>query len=239
MSLDKPDRTDLYQGYEAWKGWSETFVFDPEEAAYFEGEMRGIRIDDAEVLEIGFGAGRFLAWARARGARVAGTEINAVLLDAARRFGVELLPVDLQQIAGDHRGRFDTVVAFDVFEHFSFDEIVAGLHCVDTMLKPGGTLLLRFPNGQSPFGLAPQNGDPTHKSALSRSIFEQLIQTTSLDVERYGAVYRIGAQTFGRRAIRSVRATLRDAISALLNWTYSQSIPWDPVVVLVLRKTLP
>lgn len=228
---------DLYAGYETWKGWTETFAFTAEEAEYFAGETRGVKIADADLLEIGFGAGRFLAWAHAEGARVAGTEINAALLEAARASGVEIVPPNIENQAHDHRERFDTIVAFDVFEHFSLAEIIARLGAAETMLKPGGHLLLRFPNGQSPFGLAPQNGDPTHKAALSRGIFEQLIQGTSLRVIRYAASHRIAGPSGGKRLARALRGALRDAISTALNWIYAQDIPWDPVVVLALEKT--
>ncbi len=238
--IDKTDpgpTTDLYQAYETWKGWDKPFTVTPEEALYFAGETCGARIEGGDVLEIGFGSGSFLAWARERGARVAGTEINAVLLAAARHFGVELLAADFETVADRHASRFDTIVAFDVFEHFTLDEIVPRLAATATMLKPGGHLLLRFPNAQSPFGLAPQNGDPTHKTALSRSVFEQLIQGTSFAIVRYTPSYRIGGGGLAKRLVRRLRYGARDLIGGLLNAVYAQDIPWDPVVVLVLRKT--
>ncbi len=227
---------DLYQGYETWKGWTKPFTYTAEDAAYFAGESRGTKIEGGDVLEIGFGSGSCLAWARARGARVAGTEINPILIEAARSFGVELLPADFETVAGRHASRFDAIIAFDVFEHFALAEIAARLEATETMLKPGGHLILRFPNAQSPFGLAPQNGDPTHKSALSRSAFEQLIQGTSFEIVRYAPSYRIGGGGPATRLVRRLRYMARDLIGGLLNAIYAQDIPWDPVVVLVLRK---
>lgn len=226
----------IYAGYEQWKGWDKPFSFSPEDAVYFAGETRGIGIEGADVLEIGFGSGSFLAWARERGARIAGAEINPTLLAAARDFGVELLAADFETVAGQHAARFDTIVAFDVFEHFTLAEIVTRIEASATMLKPGGHIILRFPNAQSPFGLAPQNGDPTHKSALSRSVFEPLIQGTSFAVVRYAPSYRIASGSLPRRAARAIRHALRSLVSATLNFIYAQDIPWDPVVVLVLRK---
>lgn len=83
---------DLYTDYEGWKGWTKPFTATPDERAYFEGETRDVKIRAADVLEIGFGSGSFLAWARERGARIAGSEINETLLTAAREEGIELLP---------------------------------------------------------------------------------------------------------------------------------------------------
>jgi len=227
---------DLYARYEAWKGWVTPFAVSADERRYFAGETRGLAIRDADVLEIGFGSGSFLAWAREQGARVAGTEINEVLLKAARERFIELLDPAIERIAAAHAGHFDTIAAFDVFEHFTIAEIVVRLEAAATMLKPGGHLLLRFPNGQSPFGLEPQHGDPTHKMALSRSIFEQLIQGMPLTIVGYRAAHAIGGGGAVKSIARGCRALARGAISRLLNAIYATDIPWDPVVVLVLRR---
>jgi SAM-dependent methyltransferase len=226
----------LYDAYESWKGWSKPFAYSVEEAEYFAGECRGVDVAGAHVLEIGFGFGAFLAWARDQGARVAGAEINPVSLEAARASGIELLPSDFETVARDHAGRFDTIAAFDVFEHFTIEEAAARLSAVEIMLRPGGRLLLRFPNAQSPFGLAPQFGDPTHKSALSRGVFEQLAAASSLDVERYAPAFRTLGRGLFRRLGRRSRYLARDLVSGLFNAIYGASIPWDPVVALVLRK---
>ena len=92
MTDDAPPAGDD-QLYPAWKGWDRPFSYTPDEAAYFAGETRDLAIAGADVLDIGFGSGAFLAWARDAGARVAGIEINCVLQEAARRAGVELLLV--------------------------------------------------------------------------------------------------------------------------------------------------
>lgn len=227
---------DIYHGYETWKGWDRPFTYTAEEAVYFAGETSGTKIEDGDVLEIGFGSGSLLAWARDQGARVAGVEINPVLLAAARDFGVDLLPAELETVAGSNAGRFDTIIAFDVFEHFVLETIVARLRAAETMLKPGGRLILRFPNAQSPFGLVPQNGDPTHISALSRGVFEHLIQATEFRVARYAPSFRVPGGGLVKSLVRRFRYVARDMIARSLNAIYAQNIPWDPVVVLVLRK---
>ncbi len=230
------DPNALYAGYEEWKGWDRPFTYTGDDASYFAGEMRGIDVAGKRVLEIGFGSGSFLAWARSRGAEIAGIEIIETMLQAARYEGVELLDPAIEEIAGDNAERYDVIVAFDVFEHFTLDVVVSRLAAVRTMLKPGGHLVLRFPNAQSPFGLPPQNGDPTHRSALSRSVFEQLCQAVPFEFVRYAPSYRAPGNGIARRIVRALRGALRDGISGLLNFIYSSNIPWDSVVVLVLRK---
>lgn len=128
------------------------------------------------------------------------------------------------------------VAAFDVFEHFTLDEIDARLRAVEMMLRPGGHLILRFPNGQSPFGLMPQNGDVTHKTALSKHMIEQLCRDTSLRALRYKGVYRVRGPIGLKRAVRRARYLARDLMGAVLNGIYAYDIPRDAVVVLVMRK---
>lgn len=230
------DPQSLYSGYEQWKRWSRPFTFTDDESRYFAGEMRGIDVAGKRVLEIGFGSGSFLSWARTRGAEVAGTEIIKALLEAALLEGVELVDPAIENVANDYAERFDVIVAFDVFEHFPLDVVVSRLAAARAMLKPGGHLVLRFPNAQSPFGLPPQNGDPTHRSALSRSVFEQLCQLIPFEFVRYGPSYRAPGKGIVKRIVRGLRGALRDGISMLLNFIYNSNIPWDSVVVLVLRK---
>lgn len=226
----------LYAGYHDWKGWDALFTYDAAAAGYFSGELRDVALSGARVLEIGFGSGSLLAWAKDQGANLYGTEIAGTSIEAAEQFGVTLLPADLSRAASDYGDHFDTVIAFDVFEHLSFTEIDAALMAVSTMLRPGGRLVLRFPNGQSPFGLQPQMGDPTHKVALSRSVMELLIAGHSFKIMRYGPSYIHGGQGLGKRLVRGVRAVLRGLINRALNFIYATKIPYDPVVVIVLER---
>ena len=236
MSDNMQKRSTPYAGYENWKGWNALFQYTPDKADYFAGETRGLTIAHADVLEIGFGAGDFLQWAIERGARVAGTEINPVLIEAAIKRGVVLVEPEFERVADQYAEQFDTIVAFDVFEHFTLDEIVVRLDAAETMLKPGGHLLLRFPNAQSPFGLAPQYGDPTHRTALSRNFFAQLIQGSSFEIVRYDHQFRAKGRSPGVFLARLARHFLRDAMSLCLNFIYATRMPYDAVVVLVLRK---
>lgn len=225
-----------YAGYETWKGWDRYFQFTADEAEYYAGELQGIPLAGRMVLEIGFGQGSFLAWARSQGAEVSGTEITEVSLAEAARNHVELLSSAIESIATEHRERFDAIVAFDVFEHFDLDEVAVRIRAVATMLKPGGFAVLRFPNGQSPFGLGPQNGDVTHKTALSKDKLEQLCQGTGLKTLRYGGSYVTKGRWGVTRIARAMRSTAQGSIGAVLNAVFGTAIPWDAVVVLVMCK---
>lgn len=230
------DQSDLYAAYEVWKQWSEPFSYVQDDADYFAGEMRGIKIANGTLLELGFGKGGFLQWARDHGAHIAGTEINLVLLKAAKDREVELLAADFESVAERHRERFDAIVAFDVFEHFTIKALRVRLDAIEMMLRSGGHLVMRFPNAQSPFGLVPQHGDLTHRTGLSKSVFEQLLQGRNLKIVRYGPSFRTPGRRPIQRIVRFLRYCLRDLISAFLNLVYCSDIPSDAVVVLVVQK---
>lgn len=231
--------SDIYSDYEIWKGWDNLFTCSKEKAIYFSGETRGLSIADSDIFEIGFGSGDFVRWACDRGARVVGTEINPRLCEAALQYGISVVDADLTKISNEYFGKFDSVVAFDVFEHLSLEELQTYLRAAEKLLKNGGHLIMRFPNGQSPFGLVKQHGDPTHRSYLSRAVIERLVQGGRLTTARYGHEFRVLGRTPFAFITRLLRNAVKDLISIGLNAVYSTKIPYDAVVVLVLKKQGP
>lgn len=226
----------LYAAYDGWKGWSEPFTCPPEQARYFAAEMHGITIAGTRVLEIGFGNGEFLGWARARGADIVGSERTPSAIAAAETAGITLIPPDFETGAIQWADQFDIIAAFDVFEHLDPATIMAKLRAIDTMLRPGGWLVLRYPNGQSPFGLAAQHGDATHVTALSRAKIEQYMADTSLVTHRYGGVARPAAGSVLKRLVRGVRHVLRDCHGAMMRFIYATDVFFDPVVTHIIAK---
>lgn len=227
-------RQSFYADYVAWKDWK-PFVYDAEQAETFRGEL-GRDLAGKHLLEIGFGAGGLLAWAREQGATVAGCEVNAECRAAAEERGIEVLPADLGVSLASHRERFDLVVAFDVFEHLTLPQIVAALGHIAVLLKPDGILLLRFPNAQSPFGAFPQYGDVTHVTPLSGDQLVQLTLDTPLEVTAVRGAYRPRGATLGRKLVRSLRYGLQNLVQAFVRFTFINTATIAPVVTVVLRR---
>lgn len=99
--------------------------------------------DAADVLEVGCGRGKTGALIQETiGCRVTGVEMNAeVAAEAAGRL--------FRVIVGDIRttpieGRFDAVVASELFEHLDYPREFLTL--ARTLLKPGGRIVLSVPN---------------------------------------------------------------------------------------------
>ncbi len=178
-------RSPLYSGYADWKNWHGEFAPSDREARYFAAELADIPLAGKRVLEIGFGNGSFLAWAKALGAEVVGTEIDAVMIEHARARAFDARPAPLEALAAANE-RFDLIVAFDVFEHWDKPMLIQSLTHFAGLLRAGGQVLARFPNGQSPFGRVHQYGDLTHQTVLSASSISQLANMTGFAVVRIG-----------------------------------------------------
>jgi 2-polyprenyl-3-methyl-5-hydroxy-6-metoxy-1,4-benzoquinol methylase len=192
-----------YCNYDEWKSWEEKDFFrvSPYEALYLSADFDGIDLAGRTFLEIGFGNGSMLAWAKGKGASIFGSEILESSLKRAAEKGIRLLPSLKADDIAAYKEFFDIVAAYDVFEHLTISELSEMLNAIASMLKPDGKLVVRFPNGQSPFGLMLQNADHTHRSALSVPVMSQVAAGTGVGLRI--AKVTGGAQVpYGSIAIR-------------------------------------
>lgn len=185
---DQAGRVAVAEAYVVWKDWREDSfaTFSLRDAHYFTWHVtRAVGGGKAglQVLEIGFGNGGFLGWARQQGHTAAGVEFSEELVSRAR--GAGFAAYSRQQDI-DPQARFDLVAAFDVLEHVPSSEAEAFLSGLAARLAPGGRIVLRFPNAESPFGQWYQNGDVTHVSALGLSRLRQLSPRCGLQVLHWG-----------------------------------------------------
>jgi len=227
----------LYGGYSDWKNWHGQFAPSDREARYFAAELADIPLTGKRVLEIGFGNGNFLAWAKTLGAEVVGTEIDTAMIERARARGFDARPAPLEALVAANE-RFDLIVAFDVFEHWDKPMLVASLTQFAALLVPDGQVLARFPNGQSPFGRVHQYGDLTHQTVLSASSIAQLANMTGFTVARVGNACAVPL----RRDFFSVlkhhwRRIRRARIERWFGKLYGVGrLALDPNLVVLLRK---
>jgi SAM-dependent methyltransferase len=169
-----------YDEYAHLKGWhlSDFSTCPPGESAYYTAELarHGFCCQGRRILELGFGNGLFLRFARDSGADIVGVEIQDELLRTAEDKGFvvyrsldHVLEVELEH-------SFDLAVAFDVIEHLSPKEAVEVLQKMHRLIKQDtGLFIARFPNGDSPFSLPIQNGDYTHKVAIGGGMIAQIL----------------------------------------------------------------
>jgi 2-polyprenyl-6-hydroxyphenyl methylase/3-demethylubiquinone-9 3-methyltransferase len=103
------------------------------------------------VLDVGCSTGLFASELRRAGWDAMGSDISAYACERAR----EVLGADkvfegsVEALKGRFAGSLAAVTLMDVIEHF--EDVVAPLRDVLSMLRPGGVLFLRTPTLRSPF----------------------------------------------------------------------------------------
>lgn len=196
------------------------------------------------VLEVGFGAGAFMEWARHSGFTVYGLEIILELIEAGQAAGFEVGGYDVANGASLKGApdflkpaRFDAIVAFDVIEHMDAATLKGFFEFAESVLLPGGCILARFPNGGSPFGLRLQNGDNTHRLALTQSQLEQFLVGTGLRLKFCGnAFHVVGDGPFSW--IKYLAFGIRNILECFFGLLYfNRRIPLDPALTVVIEKT--
>ena len=227
---------DRYRRYGHWKGWSAGAPGGAAAGASYAAELEGIPLGGRDVLEIGFGRGDFLAWARGQGARVVGLERDGSLVDRAREAGFDAYLADIVDAPALNGRAFDLIVAIDVLEHVPVETILGWFDRLPALLRPGGHFLARFPNGQSPLGRVFQHGDITHVTTLSPGIARQLAAIAGLELARVGNSHRPRADRAAWRLVQWARDRMRDGAEIAFARLYGiERIPLDPNVTVVWR----
>ena len=172
--------------YLKWKSWGEKYQFgdlSPKQHAYYKAEIKRSCASlpkSSKVLEVGFGSGSFLSYAKRKKWDICGTEVNKHLVEAGTRSGFNvILSKNLKPFSDNI---FDLVVAFDVLEHIHKEDLIQFFAEIKRVLKPGGVFIACFPNGDSPLGLRHQNGDITHVTAIGSEMARYLATQSELKI---------------------------------------------------------
>jgi SAM-dependent methyltransferase len=98
----------------------------------------------------------------------------------ARRLGIDgVREGDLvETLAELPEGSQQTIIAFDVIEHFTREELLPFVDAVHRALAPGGHWLIHTPNAESPFFGRIRYGDITHEQAFTVTSLNQLLRAS-------------------------------------------------------------
>jgi SAM-dependent methyltransferase len=232
------------RAYSEWKGWEAAPFGDNAEAdtSYFRREIRRVEKISGPIrsaLEVGFGNGSFLGYCRRNQIDAVGTEINEDRLQAASSAGYAVHPA--AALASIDRSGFDIAAVFDVLEHLSSSEAMDLLRTLRAKVRPGGAIILRFPNADYWIGNVNQFGDPTHISQIGYLKLMLYAQQANLEVAYYGPEARRGfGAGFAKGLHEIVTYPVRVAIGCFLRIIYS---PGSPLVfttkntIAILRKS--
>ncbi len=134
---------------------------------------------EARILDLGAGAGHFVALLHEEGYRnVVGIDASPEQVAEAR--ANDLLAVEeadaLDFLASGRR--FDAIVAIDVLEHFDPPGVLRLLDAIAAALHPGGRFVMRSPNAGSPFFGRLRYGDFTHGTAFTSLSVRQVLSAS-------------------------------------------------------------
>jgi 2-polyprenyl-3-methyl-5-hydroxy-6-metoxy-1,4-benzoquinol methylase len=228
--MTQDDRGPESSSYIAWKGWVDETPFgqlEAGESSYFTSELRDVLprgSESPDVLEVGFGNGAFLAYCRHQGWNVTGTELDPLLVQAAKDSGFAVYPADA---VGDLPDRsFDLIAVFDVLEHIEQQQIVGFLSLLGAKLRPGGSMIFRFPNADSWLGNPLQNGDPTHVTQIGYLKMTYFALHANLEVVAFRGAKRHGfATSFANGIYSLVAGPIIGASAALKRMLYFPGLP--------------
>ena len=85
---------------------------------------------------------------------------------------------DIADFLRDKKIEFDCIIARDVIEHFTRQEVFDLIQMICAALKPGGKFIMQVPNGQGLFYTSIYYGDYTHEMAYTESSVRQLFLNT-------------------------------------------------------------
>jgi len=160
------------------------------------------------VLDIGCGAGEFVAFVAAQGATVAGTDISAAALDIARQRvpAGEFHVASAESILPFPNGSFDVVVCLGVLEHVpTAPTLVAEARRV---LTSAGLALFVVPNRYSPYYLLGRGTGQIEEAPRSRGEWRMLFENSGFRV-------RSISRDRGPTIVRDMRRST--AVKTLLN----------------------
>jgi 2-polyprenyl-3-methyl-5-hydroxy-6-metoxy-1,4-benzoquinol methylase len=130
------------------------------------------------IAEVACGHGSFLHWLKSRGyTNITGVDSSPEQMEFARQVGVAVEQDDVNRwLARQPKNHFGAIVAIDLVEHLPKDDFMELLHLAQSVLLPGGSLILRLPNGDSPFVGMNLFNDITHVWTYTPNALNSLSQ---------------------------------------------------------------
>jgi hypothetical protein len=233
-----------YEGYEVAQGWhSEGFSrFSSDQENYFKAEILPLMPSastSVRVLDIGFGNGSFLGWAKSLGYACTGLEVNERLVHRANNAGIPAVS-DFSDIQASENQLFQVVTAFDVLEHIRREDLINFLRDVRSICSCDAVVILRFPNGDNPFSVFMQNGDVTHQTWIGRGMLRQIAHLAGFDVASLRApVIPTKGSTLKRRVTVALGSHARWAVGKMISTLFmgGAELSLSPNLLAVLSPT--
>lgn len=139
---------------------------------YFRGYIRrwlNAADRNGPVLDIGCGGGFFLEALKKEGfTNCLGIDIAPGQVETCKALGNPALHVpDTLAFLDSRRATFEVIVMIDVAEHLPLADQIRYTRALYAALRPGGILLMRMPNADSPIAMRMRYNDVTHVTTFT------------------------------------------------------------------------
>jgi SAM-dependent methyltransferase len=133
---------------------------------------------NTKILDLGCGYGALLYFLKQAGYHsIKGIDGSPEQVAVARALGLDFVQAGdvLDILRKSDYVSYDVVIAFDVLEHFTKQEILTITDELYRVLRSGGRLILHVPNGEAIFSGNVYFGDLTHETGFTRQSIRQLM----------------------------------------------------------------
>ena len=131
----------------------------------------------ASCLDLGCGAGDLIVALQSLGFKnLTGVDVGPEQVAIARSRGAFVLQADIVEYLRASDQIFDLILAFDIVEHFTKDEVLDLLDLIWQRLKPGGHLIVQTPNALSPWASHYRYHDLTHELMFDTECFASTLR---------------------------------------------------------------
>jgi SAM-dependent methyltransferase len=135
---------------------------------------------NVRVLDLGCGHGAFLYFLNRSGYEdVYGIDISQEQIEFAHRLGITKARLGKLEEFLVEQGDccVDVVLAMDVLEHLTKQELFCALEAIRRVLKPHGVCIAHVPNAEGLYGMRIRYGDMTHEQAFTPGSARQIFRT--------------------------------------------------------------
>jgi O-antigen chain-terminating methyltransferase len=156
---------------------------------------------DGAILDLGCGRGEWLELLKENKFRNgAGVDLNSSMVEQCTGRGLDVVRADAIEHLRSHKDdTLEAVTSFHLIEHLAFRELIAFLHEIHRVLKPGGVVILETPNPRNILvGASDFFRDLTHNHPIHPDTIRFTLETLGFAEAR---CYFLGDGENGRTAI--------------------------------------
>lgn len=185
----------------------------------------------SQILEIGCGHGALIYFAKEMGyVNIAGVDGSLEQVQLAKALNIEDVAEGdlLGKLHSLNKDTLDVVVAFDVIEHFTKEELIELVDAVQRVLRPNGRWIIHAPNARSPFVGAIRYGDYTHEQAFTEASLTQVLKSSGFREVSFFECRPLvhGVKSFIRVMIWRVTRFILTVVNAAETGSFERNAVW-------------